>query len=107
MDCNKGPDSDKPAFAALVRELHEAFKPQGLLLSAAVSPSKTVIDAGYDVGSLGQYLDWVSVMTYDYHGQWDKKTGHVAPMYYHDDDEFYFFNAVSQVVKASVANLLL
>ncbi|KAK6618323.1 hypothetical protein RUM44_002775 [Polyplax serrata] len=93
VDCNKGPDSDKPAFAALVRELHEAFKPQGLLLSAAVSPSKTVIDAGYDVGSLGQYLDWVSVMTYDYHGQWDKKTGHVAPMYYHDDDEFYFFNA--------------
>uniref|UniRef100_A0A1B0AV04 chitinase n=1 Tax=Glossina palpalis gambiensis TaxID=67801 RepID=A0A1B0AV04_9MUSC len=25
--------------------------------------------------------DWIAVMTYDYHGQWDKKTGHVAPMY--------------------------
>ena len=53
-------------------------------------------------------------MTYDYHGQWDKKTGqfniwtiymwfcqqkksfsgHVAPMYEHPDDDFYFFNAV-------------
>ena len=68
-----------------------------------------------------QYLDWINVMTYDYHGQWDKKTGqfrqkyinwiklfsyymndfellmykgHVAPMYEHPDDDFYFFNAV-------------
>lgn len=24
-------------------------------------------------------------MCYDYHGQWDKKTGHVAPMYEHPD----------------------
>lgn len=32
-------------------------------------------------------------MTYDYHGQWDKRTGHVAPMYYHPDDEYYYFNA--------------
>jgi hypothetical protein len=46
VDCNKGPDSDKTAFAALVRELRQAFDPKGLLLSAAVSPSKTVIDAG-------------------------------------------------------------
>jgi GH18 family chitinase len=32
-------------------------------------------------------------MTYDYHGHWDKKTGHVAPFYSHPDDEFSFFNA--------------
>ena len=32
-------------------------------------------------------------MTYDYHGHWDKKTGHVAPLYEHPDDEYYFFNA--------------
>ncbi len=32
-------------------------------------------------------------MTYDYHGQWDKKTGHVAPMYVHPDDFEKTFNA--------------
>ena len=55
-------------------------------------------------------------MTYDYHGQWDKKTGqfniwticdlvnkksylgHVAPMYEHPDDDFYFFNAVRLIL---------
>ena len=53
------------------------------------------MDAGYDVPQIASYLDWINVMTYDYHGQWDKKTGHVAPMYEHPDDDFYFFNAVS------------
>ncbi|XP_024878728.1 probable chitinase 10 [Temnothorax curvispinosus] len=80
-DCNKGPESDKQSFAELVKELSNEFKPRGLLLSAAVSPSKMVIDAGYDVPILSKYLDWISVMTYDFHGQWDKKTGHVAPLY--------------------------
>ena len=75
--------------------MSDAFKPRGLLLSAAVSPSKTIMDVGYDVPTISQYLDWINVMTYDYHGQWDKKTGHVAPHYEHPDDEFYYFNAVS------------
>jgi GH18 family chitinase len=51
--------------------------------------------SGYDVKTLGETLDWVAVMTYDFHGQWDKKTGHVAPLYFHPDDDFFFFNAVS------------
>lgn len=95
MDCKKGPDSDKPSFSAFVKELKEAFEPKGYLLSAAVSPSKAVIDAGYDVPVLGKYLDWVAVMTYDFHGQWDKQTGHVAPLFYHPEDEVEWFNSVS------------
>lgn len=93
VDCKKGPDSDKKAFSDFVRELKEAFRPHGYLLSAAVSPSKTVIDAGYEVPVLGEYLDWVAVMTYDFHGQWDKQTGHVAPLFYHPEDEVAFYNS--------------
>lgn len=94
VDCNKGPASDKEAFADFVRELSESFKPKGLLLSSAVSPSKRVIDAGYDVPTLSRYLDWIAVMCYDYHGQWDKITGHVAPMYAHPEDIDVTFNSV-------------
>nr|XP_022917656.1 probable chitinase 10 isoform X3 [Onthophagus taurus] len=93
VDCNQGPDADKENFAIFLRELSEAFKPRGWLLTAAVSPSKMVIDAGYDVPALNQYLDWIAVMTYDYHGQWDKKTGHVAPLYYYPGDTYDYFNA--------------
>ena len=42
VDCNKGPQSDRRAFALWVKELKAAFKPKGLLLSAAISPSKKV-----------------------------------------------------------------
>jgi len=93
VDCDKGPDSDKQAFTAWIRELKTAFEPKGLLLSAAVSPSKKVIDAGYDVPMLSQYLDWIAVMCYDYHGHWDKQTGHVAPMYDHPESSNHDFNA--------------
>lgn len=60
-----------------------------------MSPSKRVVDAGYDVPTLSKYLDWIAVMCYDYHGQWDKVTGHVAPMYAHPDDVDATFNTVS------------
>lgn len=93
MDCKKGPASDKESFTAFVKELSAVFKPKGLLLSSAVSPSKRVISAGYDVPELSKYLDWISVMTYDFHGQWDKKTGHVAPLYVRPDDWEPTFNA--------------
>nr|AKP18001.1 chitinase 2 [Eriocheir sinensis] len=97
VDCKKGPASDKQGFAAWVKELHDAFRPHGLLLSAAVSPSYKVIEAGYDVPTINRYFDWIAVMTYDYHGHWDKKTGHVAPMYAHPDDDEPLFNTNSTI----------
>jgi len=45
-NCNQGPDSDKSSFANFLIELKQAFKPHGYLLSAAVSPSKVIIDSG-------------------------------------------------------------
>lgn len=95
VDCGKGPASDKQSFTLFVKELSAALKPRGLLLSTAVSPSKRIIDVGYDVAELSHYFDWISVMTYDFHGQWDKKTGHLAPLYVHPQDWEPTFNAVS------------
>ncbi|XP_044249663.1 probable chitinase 10 isoform X2 [Drosophila takahashii] len=92
-ECSKGFTEEKEGFTAWVRELSEAFRPRGLLLSTAVSPSKKIIDAGYDVSQLSHLFDWIAVMTYDFHGQWDKKTGHVAPLYQHPDDDLEYFNA--------------
>lgn len=53
------------------------------------------------MATLSENLDWIAVMTYDYHGQWDKITGHVAPMYPHPDDSDVTFNAVSDNVFTS------
>lgn len=93
VDCDKGYPDEKDGFTELVRELSDEFKPRGWLLSAAVSPSKKVIDAGYDVPEISKYFDWIAVMTYDFHGHWDKQTGHVAPLYYYPGDTYDYFNA--------------
>merc|ERR1711934_349870 len=63
-DCKEENYKDKDAFTAWVRELSAAFKPKGLLLSAAVSPSKKIMDVGYNVAEISKYLDWINVMTY-------------------------------------------
>jgi chitinase len=102
VDCKKGNPDEKQNFVKLVKQLSDAFLPRGLLLSSAVSPSKTVIDAAYDVAALSE---WIAVMCYDYHGQWDKKTGHVAPLYHHPEDDVDFFNTVRPKILCLFENL--
>lgn len=54
---------------------------------------------------MGKQLDWIALMTYDYHGQWDKKTGHVAPMYAGDDGTDQTFNVVCIVITQTLDNI--
>ncbi|KAI1301456.1 Chitotriosidase-1 [Halotydeus destructor] len=80
-ECDKGNAHDRENFAQFVTELHAELKARGLLLTAAVSPSKKVIDAAYDVPVLAHKLDWINLMAYDYHGAWDKHAEHHAPLF--------------------------
>merc|ERR1711902_428526 len=51
----RGPD-DRASFVSLIKELRLAFEG---------------IAAGYDVAELAKYLDYINVMAYDFHGQWE------------------------------------
>jgi len=75
-----GSPEDKKSFIYLVRDLKAAFTDQKFLLTAAIGAGKATIDISYDVPAMYKYLDYVNVMCYDYHGKWDKKTGHNAPL---------------------------
>ena len=90
-----------PVYQTVRKTKSKTLLQKGLLLSAAVSPSKKVMDAGYDIPSIARDLDWIAVMTYDYHGHWDKKTGHVSPMYAHPEDDYDYFNTVSLIFLSS------
>uniref|UniRef100_A0A8D0GV28 Acidic mammalian chitinase n=1 Tax=Sphenodon punctatus TaxID=8508 RepID=A0A8D0GV28_SPHPU len=95
------PPEDKQRFTILVQELLAAFQNeasssggQRLLVTAAVSAGKGTIDAGYEIAELGKLLDFISVMTYDFHGGWDTFTGHNSPLYVgsKDQGDFKYFN---------------
>lgn len=92
-DCSVTPSyDDKTDFALLVEEASAEFQQNNLGLSAAISPSAEIINIAYDVPTLNEHLEWVSVMSYDYHGSWDDMTGHIAPIYGYPGDGHPTFN---------------
>ncbi|XP_058457279.1 probable chitinase 10 [Malaya genurostris] len=79
---------DRKAYVDLLRELRIAFEGEAktsgqprLLLTAAVPASFEAIAAGYDVPEISKYLDFINVMTYDFHGQWERQVGHNSPLF--------------------------
>ncbi|CAG0923036.1 unnamed protein product [Notodromas monacha] len=81
-----GKPEDKQNFVELIRDLKKAFKPHGFLLTAAVGATVAHIEESYNVREMSRYLDLVNVMAYDYHGPWDKQTGHNAPLHASRDE---------------------
>ena len=49
-------------------------------MSLAVSAEKNTIIGAYDIGNITPNLDFISIMSYDYHGSWDNKLGHNSPL---------------------------
>ena len=94
-NCDLGAITDKHNFGVWVKELNAAFKEHDLLLSAAVSASKTIIDEAYDVETLGEYLDFINIMSYDFHAYWDGFTGHHSSLYRYSEDAADYLNTVS------------
>merc|ERR1712017_71262 len=74
------PQGDKIRFTVLVKKLLKAFKNDGdergdvrLTLSAVIPANYQIIRRGYQLRYLGSLLDWISVMTYDLHGDWERQ----------------------------------
>lgn len=44
-----------------------------------------------------RYLDFINVMTYDFHGTWESVTGHNSPLYKgsHETEDNVYLNTVS------------
>nr|KAI8764858.1 Chitin binding domain containing protein; acidic [Bos taurus [Biomphalaria glabrata] len=98
------PPEDKHKFTQLVQELAAAFQQESqssgkprLLLSAAVAAGKPNIDAAYEIPEVSSHLDFINLMSYDFHGSWDPYTGHNSPLYGHagETGENVNYNIVS------------
>ncbi|WP_407352459.1 glycosyl hydrolase family 18 protein [Luteimonas sp. R10] len=82
-----GTPEDRQNFTALLAEFRrqlDAVRP-GLLLTVAVGAGIDKIRVT-DPGEYHPYLDFINVMTYDFHGAWDPQTNHHSALFDSPDD---------------------
>ncbi|KAK3088448.1 hypothetical protein FSP39_019336 [Pinctada imbricata] len=80
---------DMENFNRLLQEAYTVFEEEAadtgrekLLLTAAVAAGQGNIDGVYDIPEISRYLDFIAIMTYDFHGgSWLNITGHNSPLY--------------------------
>lgn len=86
LDTNENRPEDKQNYTLLVQALRTALNANELttgkdyLVTMAVPPGYSVAN-NFELDKLAPLLDWMNVMGYDYHGAWDNRTGHNAPLY--------------------------
>ncbi|XP_026571392.1 chitotriosidase-1-like [Pseudonaja textilis] len=94
------PAEDKQRFTFLVQEMMKEFTAEAqrtgkkrLLLSAAVAAGKQTADNAYEVDKISASLDFINLMTYDFHGASDGVTGHVSPLFPDTDNAVQYWKS--------------
>ncbi|XP_077820168.1 chitinase-3-like protein 1 isoform X3 [Macaca mulatta] len=106
---------DKQHFTTLIKEMKAEFAKEArpgkkqLLLSAAVSAGKVTIDSGYDIAQISEHLDFISIMTYDFHGAWRGTTGHHSPLFRGQEDASpdRFSNTICDFLRGATVHRIL
>jgi chitinase len=89
VPCEKPRTCDRPEdkrnFVQLARELRAALdaQPKKYLVTIAAGNDRSFLFDGASsqwMADLAASLDWVNLMTYDYHGTWEKQANFVAPL---------------------------
>ncbi|CAJ1084724.1 chitinase-3-like protein 1 [Xyrichtys novacula] len=88
-----GQPQDKTQFTKLCNDLNQAFMIEAsaveldkLLVVASVSADRETIDNGYEVEEIAKSLDFINVLTFDFHGPWESTTGHHSPLFQGSQD---------------------
>lgn len=96
---------DRDNYVLLLQELRKQLDEKAsetghtylLTIAAPAGPDKI---ANYDLENMVPYLDFINLMTYDFHGGWDDVSGHQAAMQVHPGDN------VDVSVQSTVADYL-
>lgn len=65
-------------------------------LGVAISGYKEVIESAYDLPIISKEADFLSAMTYDYHGGWERTTAHHTPLVPSPKDTLAYYSIVSK-----------
>uniref|UniRef100_A0A671LP55 chitinase n=1 Tax=Sinocyclocheilus anshuiensis TaxID=1608454 RepID=A0A671LP55_9TELE len=85
---NGSPSDDKQRFTTFVKELRKAVEQEAidtkktpLIMSCKVSGIKSTIENAYEVAEISFQSDFLTILSFDYHGHWDPETGHNSPLF--------------------------
>ncbi|XP_016840266.1 mucin-5AC isoform X1 [Nasonia vitripennis] len=94
-----GKPKDRENYASFVQELREEFEKEAsktgrprLLLTMAVPAGIEYIDKGYDIPKLDEYLDFINLLSYDYHSAYEPAVNHHAPLRPIEEDNEYNYD---------------
>ncbi|XP_051528982.1 acidic mammalian chitinase-like [Myxocyprinus asiaticus] len=103
---NGSPPEDKQRFTTFIKELRLAIEQEAVdlkktpfVLSCRVAAFTSTIENAYEIAAVSGLLDFLSIMTHEYHGHWDPVTGHNSPLY---RSSFDSGNDVDMNINASV-----
>ncbi|KAI6201364.1 Cht7 [Aphelenchoides besseyi] len=92
---------DKENYSKFIRELYDAVNYEAkqtqrdrLLITAAVAAGVKNIEKGYNIPAIANFLDFILLMSYDFHGGWEKVTGMNAPLYAQAGEKEPMWNVV-------------
>ncbi len=99
-------EEDKENFTALLKLLRIKLDQLGMgkteyLLTIATAASQSYLDHT-NMREAHQYLDFINIMTYDFHGAWEQQTGHHANLTTSDSDGNNISGSVTLAVQEHI-----
>lgn len=83
----------------MFQELAKGLHAVDMELGVAISGYKEVIEAAYDLPVISREADFLSAMTYDYHGGWERNTAHHTPLIPPAKNTLPYYSIVSICMK--------
>ena len=78
--------ADRANCTTLMQELRDELPASRWIIAMAIPADPRSWGVGFDVPALAPILDFINVMTYDFHGPWSDHAGHNSPLALNPDD---------------------
>ncbi|HQJ75729.1 MAG TPA: glycosyl hydrolase family 18 protein [Bacteroidota bacterium] len=81
LDWEYPKSNDRNNLTLLMRELKGELLKLNPSMTLSIAAPSTDWNNGYDWNEVKNILDWIGIMTYDFHGSWTNHSGHNSPLY--------------------------
>ncbi|XP_068632839.1 chitinase-3-like protein 2 [Battus philenor] len=84
---------ERQHFSQLLQEIRKEFvrEKKDYYLTVAVAAPETIVNVAYDIDQINLYVDYVNIMTYDFHSfsKYTPFTGLNSPLYHRRTEQMY------------------